>query len=155
MSPMLADGGILSQIGSGVDKLLGTDVKKPLPKGYGFADGGSIEDEEQMEHHDSIAAAIMAKRDRMHAMIDSGAMDEDKAVKMAEGGQVDLDLNSMEQPNKYYGRNEDDVLKENYDEPIHSMSQPMDSNEHGDDIDSDKHDMVSAIRKKMKSRKQF
>jgi hypothetical protein len=63
-----------------------------------YADGGIAheedmqpEDEEHMEHHDSIAAAIMAKRDRLHAHIDSGAMDEDHAAEamMADGGILD------------------------------------------------------------------
>jgi hypothetical protein len=51
-----------------------------------FADGGEIDEdqqpaeEEEMEHHDSIASAIMAKRAKMHAHIDSGAMDEDHAA---------------------------------------------------------------------------
>jgi hypothetical protein len=72
-----------------------------------FAKGGILDEEEDMDHEDSIAAAIMAKRNRMHAAIDSGAMDMDSAVRMADGGEVDLDLNSMEQPNAYYGHNED------------------------------------------------
>jgi hypothetical protein len=53
-----------------------------------YAFGGSIDDEAEEEHHDSIAAAIMARRERMHAEIDSGAHDMDSAVKMAEGGNV-------------------------------------------------------------------
>jgi hypothetical protein len=121
-----------------------------------YADGGMLDDEMEEERHDSIAAAIMAKRDRMHAMIDSGAMDEDNAVHgYADGGQVDLDLNSMEQPNAYYPRNEDEVLKENYDSDFKDVSQPEDSNEKGDDIDSDSHDHIDEMRRRMKSRRQF
>lgn len=52
-----------------------------------FADGGEVEE----ERHNSIAAAIMARRDRMHAEIDSGAHDLDHAVKMAEGGMAEED----------------------------------------------------------------
>lgn len=96
-----------------------------------YADGGEVED----EHHASIAAAIMAKRDRMM---------------MAEGGEVDLDENAMEQPNGYYARNEDAALKENYDDQLSDLDQPMDSNEHDVSIDSDEHDMISRIRSKMK-----
>jgi hypothetical protein len=122
----------------------------------GMADGGMADGELDEEHHDSIAAAIMAKRDRMHALIDSGSLDEDHAVHgYADGGEVDLDFNSMEQPNAYYGRNEDDVLKENYDSDMKDVSQPEDSNEHGHEIDSDDHDMIDQIRSKMKSRRQF
>lgn len=56
-----------------------------------YADGGEIsrspddsemqpEDEESEEHHNSITAAIMAKRDRMHSLVDSGALDMDEAA---------------------------------------------------------------------------
>lgn len=121
-----------------------------------YAEGGEIGHEEQeMDHHDSIAAAIMAKRDRMHAEIDSGAHDMDDAVMMAEGGQVDLSLSSMEQPNEYYPRNEDEILKENFAEEAQSLKQPTDSNEQGDAIDSDKRDMISSIRSKMNKQRQF
>ncbi len=119
-----------------------------------FAEGGMAEMDE--DHQDSIAAAIMSrKKAQMRLMSDS---DEDRMVRMAEGGQVDLDINAEEQPNGYYRQNEDAALKENYDSDMDSMSQPTDSNEDGDmaeDDESDKHDMVSSIRKQMKSRKQF
>lgn len=104
-----------------------------------YAEGGEVDDmmqpheEEAIEHAASIAAAIMAKKKMM-----------------AEGGQVDLNENSMEQPNAYYPRNEDEVLKENYDDDMKDMHQPEDSNEHGDEIESDKHDMISMIRRRMK-----
>lgn len=111
-----------------------------------FAKGGMIddmdvpEDEYEEEHHDSIAAAIMAK----------------KARKMAEGGQVDLDENAEEQPNSYYHQNEVAALKENYDEDMDHMHQPTDSNEHGDVLeDEDEHDMISHIRSKMNMKRQF
>jgi hypothetical protein len=35
------------------------------------------------------------------------------------------------------------------------VDQPEDSNEHGDDIDEDKHDRVSAIRRRMKKERPF
>src|SRR6202453_1372790 len=44
------------------------------------------EEEADLEHHNSITAAIMARRDRLHAEIDSGAHDMDSAVRMADGG---------------------------------------------------------------------
>lgn len=109
------------------------------------AEGGEIspEDEIDEENHASLVAAIMAKR-----------------RKMAEGGAVgpDSDMadieheNNVEHPNSYYRRNEDSALKENYDEDMLDVSQPMDSNEKSVDIDSDDHDMVSLIRRKMKSK---
>jgi hypothetical protein len=129
---MMAEGGMARS----EDPDLAKCVKGP-DKGYGAiiqcnAEGGMVEEEEGIEHDASIAAAIMAKRKRM-----------------ADGGMVDLDLNAMEQPNDFDELNEA-ALKENYDEDMHDVSQPMDSNEHGDEIDSDDHDMVSIIRRKMK-----
>jgi len=93
-------------------------------------------DEVEEEMHNSMADAIMARRKRMAA-----------------GGQVDIDHNNQEDPEAMPSLNKA-ALKENYNEDMMDMSQPMDSNEHGDDIDSDKHDMVSAIRRKMQSRRQ-
>ncbi len=156
MAPMFAEGGMNSR----PDKGWGAIIVKPGGGGSKpsapMAEGGMLDDEMEDERHSSIAAAIMAKRNQMHDLVDSGALDEDDAVKgYADGGEVDLNLNSMEQPNSYYKRNEDAALKENYDNDFKDLSQPEDSNEHGDDIDSDKHDMISAIRRKMKSRKQF
>lgn len=93
------------------------------------------EDEMEEDEHPSVASAIMAKR-----------------KKMANGGMVDLNKNSEEDLN-----NEDQMsfkagLKEQYD--LDQLDpQPMDSNEHGDEIDSDKHDMISMIRKKIASKR--
>lgn len=125
------------------------NFEKSYKKYKKMAEGGSIEqemdmqpeEEAEMERHDSIAAAIMAKR-----------------RKMAEGGQVDLDENSMEQPNEFYHQNEDVVLKENYDSDMQDMTQPMDSNEMGAQSEEDeenKHDMISTIRSRMNRNRQF
>jgi hypothetical protein len=115
----------------------------------------------------------MAKRDRQ-MQLDSDS-DEDEMVRMANGGiaelnapeheddasleegQVDIDDNEREIPNQFYNRNENAALKENYDEDIMDMSQPMDSNEHADSRESnrsDRHDMVSKIRSAMNKRRQ-
>ena len=140
-----------SELSSRPDKGYGAIIYKP-----GKAEGGMIDsDEVEEDHHDSIAAAIMAKTDRMRGGSDS---DEDAQMRMAEGGEVDLDLNAEEQPNGYYGRNEDDTLKENYDSDMDGISQPQDSNEHADTREADEenlHDMVSKIRAKMNMRRQF
>lgn len=116
------------------------DQKKTqdFEKGFeGYAEGGMVHDEEEIEHAASIAGAIMAKRR--------------SAKMMAEGGMVDIESNGMEEADPMDDMNED-ALKENYDEELSDMDQPMDSNEHSEDIDEDKHDMVSAIRAKMKMR---
>lgn len=102
-----------------------------------LAEGGLLDEESEIEHAASIAAAIMAKRKRM-----------------AEGGMVDLAQNAEEEPNNEDQMSFEALKKENYSESdgLDQLDQPEDSNLHGDDIDSDKHDMVSAIRKKMKMR---
>lgn len=92
-------------------------------------------EEEALDHASSIVAAVMSKR-----------------KKMAEGGRVDIEENGQEEPNGFYKRNEDEVLKENYDDDFKSMSQPEDSNEDGREIEHDKHDMLSEVRAKMKRR---
>lgn len=97
-----------------------------------FAKGGMADAD---EHYSSIADAILAKKKHAKAY--------------ADGGMVDLEHNSEEEPNQYYGMDEDAAKKEMYDDD-QLMDQPEDSNEHGDEIDSDKHDMVDAIRKKIK-----
>lgn len=122
-----------------------------------LAEGGEVE----MDREDSVASAIMAKKDRMKQILDSGSMDEDEAMRFYEGGQVegsdesmaDIMSNGKEMPNAYFDRDEE-ILKENYDSDMDGMSQPLDSNEHGDDINSDSHDMIGQIRSKMR-RKQF
>ena len=107
-------------------------------KGWGAiimkAHGGEVEPEEEEEHHASIASAIMAKRH-----------------KFAEGGEVDLDENSMEQPNEYYHENEDAALKENYDEGMSSYHSGTDDEDGRTLSDEDEHEkpMIAAIRRKM------
>ncbi len=114
------------------------------------AEGGMIDSDDQphpeadIMQEDSIAAAIMARR-KMMAL--GGEVEEDDS-------QVDIDDNNNEMPNQYYGLNEA-ALKENYDEDLEGMSQPIDSNRHSVKIDSDAHDMVSQIRAKMKAQRQF
>ena len=86
---------------------------------------------------DSIASAIMSKR---------------KAKKMAEGGMVSLEDNSEESGNTLDDLNFEALGKEQYDDSQLGPD-PMDSNEHGDNISSDAHDMISKIRSKMKSKR--
>lgn len=59
-----------------------------------FASGG-MADSYDDGHEDSVAAAIMSRRDRLHQMIDSGSMDEDHNAMMAEGGDVVGSTDSM------------------------------------------------------------
>ena len=103
---------------------------KPVQKAH----GGEIHPSDLMsdeERSESIVDAIMRKR------------------KMADGGMVDLEENSEEEVNQYYGLNSKAADEPQYDDS-QLEDQPMDSNEHGDDIESDKHDMVSRIRAKLR-----
>lgn len=143
-----------------------------------LADGGMAEDEIEDQMHDSVAAAIMARRDR-RAKQDSDS-DVDSQMMMAEGGEIlpksrqseilshgsmdsddsdqaDLSRNADEDANEEDQASFNALKKENYSESagLKQMTQPMDSNEHGHEIDSDDHDMVEAIRRKMASKRQF
>ncbi len=104
---------------------------RPLSDFYNpkkMAMGGEVEG-----HVDSIVDAIMRKR------------------KFAEGGMVDLEDNSEEEPNQFDGMNADAAEEDQYD--LDQLSaQPEDSNEQGDDIEADVHDLVSQIRAKLKAK---
>ena len=124
------------------------DEESPAPvkfmAGKMMAKGGEVDDmdqdmsEEELEHHASIASAIMARTA--------------KAKMMAEGGAVDLDENETEQPNDMEHLGEA-ALKEDYDASIDGIHQPEASNEHGHKIeDEDSHDMISRIMARMKSK---
>lgn len=105
-----------------------------------FAKGGEVEPSDLMsddERATSIADAIMRKRHKK---------------KMAEGGMVDLEANSEESPNMEDQYSFEANGKEQYDDSQISK-QPMDSNETGDSIESDAHDMVSKIRAKIKAKR--
>lgn len=143
----MADGGMaesseeqgMESIRKGMNK--GVDANPaPSPKpSYsvpGMAEGGEIEDHD--EHYESIADAILAKKR--------------KAKKMAEGGEV-VDLDNKEEPlGQYEHMNEEAADEDLYDDSQLS-AQPEDSNEIGDDIDSDEHDMIDKIRAKIRSKR--
>lgn len=117
------------------------------------AEGGMIDESEMSEEeHASVAAAIMARK-RAEKALHSDS-DEDEMVMMAEGGQVDIAANGREEPNHMDKRNAA-VLKENYDADLMDVSQPIDSNEKGDEREkahSDRHSMISEIRSKIRSK---
>lgn len=105
-----------------------------------FKDGGEIGPEDFMsddERAGSIAEAIMQKRSRK---------------KMADGGMVDREENTEESPPDLDSLNIEAAGKELYDDSQISP-QPEDSNEKGDMIDSDQHDMISQIRAKIKAKR--
>ncbi len=147
-----------------------------------LARGGEVspQDEIDMDHEDSIAAAIMARKERqMHLDSDS---DIDRMVMMARGGeiledspdihshgsmdthedadQVDLSRNADEDANEEDQASFDALRKENYSESdgLRKLDQPRDSNLKGDDEESEsenKRDRVSRIMSKMNAKRQF
>lgn len=136
------------------------------------------EDEEREEHHNSIAAAIMARKDRKALQMSDSDMDE--MIRLYEGGEImerrgkiksrdsiysddsdqaDLSRNADEDANEEDQLSFNALEKENYSESegLRQLDSPMDSAQHGDDEErdsEDKHDMISKIRSKMK-KKQF
>jgi hypothetical protein len=153
----------------------GPDMEREHSNGrMPYARGGEISPmhEEEDEHHSSITAAIMARRQRLHAEIDSGAHDLDEAGRMAEGGEIlshdsiysddsdqaDLSRNHDEDANEEDQLSFNALRKENYNSRNLDIENPKDSAQMSDDEEADsenKHDTVSAIRAKMKSRRQF
>ena len=105
----------------------------------------------QNEEDGSIAEAILRKRKMMAngGILSEGATDSDSS------SQADLSRNAEEDQNHEDQLSFDALRKENYSESegLSQLNQPMDSNRHGDEREertSDKHDMVSQIRRKMR-----
>lgn len=104
-------------------------------------------------HSRDLASAMYAKGGEVNPELEQSVLTlADKIMEKrmyADGGMVDLDEESEEHPNKYYDLNIEAAGKEQYDDEQLS-SQPLDSNEKGDSIEHDKHDMIDKIRAKMK-----
>lgn len=132
-----------------------------------YAEGGKV-DLYRKDPIDDLQMMSMQEDDEANPSLSQSrmSMDEEEPEEMAEairrkergmyadGGEVDLDHNSMELPNAYYHDNEDEVLKENYDKDFKGISQPLDSNEHADEREKsaeDEHDMVDSIMRKSRS----
>jgi hypothetical protein len=96
------------------------------------------------ENHDIEPADLMHDGERAESIVDA-IMRKRKAKKMAAGGEVDLEEHS-EQATRTM---KDPAGEEQYDDSQISP-QPIDSNEHGDEIEADKHDMVKQIRAKLR-----
>lgn len=133
-----------------------------------YADGGSVEDEAEMEHAASIAAAIMAK---MRKKMAEGGEISDKSIlghddsmfdfaksrkPSTMGSEVELSDNAEESPNNEDQMSFNALRKENYseNEGLNQLDSPADSNMHGntemDEENVHDSDIVRAIRRKMK-----
>lgn len=128
-----------------------------------FADGGDVD-----EHYSNIADAILARKRKAKEMLseaqdanrearNSGYLKESEDKSYAEGGEVDLSENADEEPNNEDQMSYEALKKENYSETagLDEIHSPMDSGQHGDDIDHDEHDMVESIRRKMRAKRGF
>lgn len=123
-----------------------------------MAKGGMVEGAED----DSVVAPAPRKPDNHRLpedeymadhFADGGIVEKIMAKRRVPDGQVDIQENGEEMPNQFDDLNEMAVKKELYDDEQLSP-QPMDSNEHGDDLtDADAHDMVDMIRRKIKAKR--
>lgn len=126
-----------------------------------YANGGSVDEEEEMEHAASLAAAIMAKRKHyarggeiMHESDDNLSAD---SMESDDSDQADLSRNADEDANMEDQASFDALKKENYSESdgLDELDNPMDSAQHGDDREDNEEDIndsdiVAAIRRKSK-----
>lgn len=131
------------------------DNKRPAESEYmanHFALGGAVDSspktsisthEGKLEEEEDMSPAEMA---------DYHARMSEHYQMLADGGEVDLEANSEESPNMEDQMSFKANGKEQYD--LRQISkQPEDSNEHGDEIDSDDHDRLSEMRKKIKAKR--
>jgi hypothetical protein len=121
-------------------------------KAYGYADGGSVHNEEELEHAASLAAAIMAKR-RMMAR--GGPILSEDSMESDDSDMADLNRNAEEDANMEDKASFDSLRKENYSErsALEEAKHPEDSNMHSPEHEPmDIHDseLVNAIRRKMR-----
>jgi len=107
----------------------------------------STKDIDMLEHDDHMDDETRS----MAEMI----MEHRRMKQMADGGMVDLEANAEEEPaDSFDDLNEEAAKKELYDDQqLHS--QPEDSNEHMDKIESDAHDMIDKLRNRMRLRRGY
>jgi len=113
----------------------------------------------------AVAIAYSEKREAQK-MAHGGMVDKPKSIAeaimrkrkmMAEGGMVDIEENGEEMPNDLDELNEDAIKKELYDDD-QLMAQPEDSNEMGDEEESERESklgMIQSIRQKLKAKRGF
>lgn len=140
----MAEGGKVEEKQFEIDEVdaKGNKIEPKKPLIIEQVSDGEMERQERAardhKHDSSVVEAIMRRR-----------------KKMADGGEVDLEENAKEQPNLEDQLSYEALHGENYSEQsaLDDLDQPEDSNQHGDDIDSDIHDMVDAIRRKIKTKR--
>jgi hypothetical protein len=130
------------------------------------------DEEAEIEHAASIAAAIMQQRKKMYASggtVESGSKDmnyarggkilSEDSMETSDSDVADLNRNAEEDANMEDKASFNALRKENYSEKsaLAESTNPSDSAQHGDDEEArseNKHDnrLVSAIRRKMKTK---
>lgn len=122
-----------------------------------YADGGSIEDEREEEHHNSIAATIMSKRSKY---AEGGKILSHDSIYSDDSDQADLSRNADEDANEEDQVSFNALRKENYSESagLRQLDNPKDSGQRGDQREMDEengHDKISKMRSRMNLRRQF
>jgi hypothetical protein len=127
---------------SGAEESAVHSMVSEIMKRRKMAEGGLVDDE---------STEASKRSTKLDFSDDEGAHPlQDDMDHMADGGMVDIEENGEEEPNAFYERNRE-ALKENYDDDMEDVTEPSDSNEHGDKLsDEDEHDgsMVDKLRKK-------
>lgn len=151
---MMAQGGEISaadESRASIDEKMARDME--MLKGASMKQSAELDARDESEGGNSIDDA---KDEREMSMYAKGGMVDSimrKRKMMASGGEVDLEENAEVGANTMDELNRDAADSDVYDDSQLS-AQPEDSNEHGDKLsDADAHDMVSMIRKKLKSLK--
>lgn len=132
------------------------DYKRPPKDEYmadHFADGGSIEDEEDMMDDASIAAACMARRKYARG----GEILSEDSMESDDSDEADLSRNADEDANMEDKASFDALRKENYSESEGLEELDYDPKNIGDEREKNSEnehdeDVVSAIRRKMSKR---
>lgn len=148
---MMADGGYVAP-DSGVSSLSDADKAKAAEEGKKFGD--SYEKSDVPDNHEADEKA-KAEREAPTVAHRLGYKDAPQVTnKYAKGGEVDLSLNADESDNTMDDLNYDALRKENYSESpaLTELDYDIDKSIGDDLTDEDAHDMISAIRRKMKSK---
>lgn len=125
------------------------DVKRRAKK----ASGGSVQSGSSTMNYAKGGAVSHVYHDQAGEDLVGAVMKRRK--KMANGGSVDSDENAIlkengsEASSKIFEHRNAEILENDMNEPIEEMSQPMDSNMHGDEREMDR---VSKIRQRMAKR---
>lgn len=128
-------------------------VQKAAHKKKKMAEGGEVNPIEEKGTEKAMENQRHSKKLDFDKDDEGMTLEAIKKENYADGGMVDLDEESEEMPNDYYKLNREAADEEQYDDSQIS-AQPMDSNEHGHEIEDEiDRGIVAAIRRKMASKR--